>query len=245
MYYYIFESSSTNNKINDLEDKIRDHVANLGIAGEMTAPSHARSLEYLIVQAKEKNYSTVVAVGGIGHITSIAHKIAGSNIVLGIIPVGSFPDLNSFLNIHKWQDAANALKPRRYIEAQLGVIEPGAHIFLTACQIKIKNESNANIIFPLYTAKFSDGTLNIKLTTEHQHLLFEISQSQNRSIFNLFKKQSATSDIYTSAFYEIKGQIIVDPAAPLFIDGEEITNTPVSISLHPKKLKMIISKEYA
>ena len=49
MYYYIFESSSTNNKINDLEEKIRDYVANLGIAGEMTAPSHARSLEYLIV----------------------------------------------------------------------------------------------------------------------------------------------------------------------------------------------------
>lgn len=245
MYYYIFESSSTNNKINDLEEKIRDYVADLGIAGEMTAPSHARSLEYLIVQAKEKNYSTVVAVGGINHITSIAHKIAGSNIVLGIIPIGSFPDLNSLLNIQRWQDAASALKPRRYIEVQLGVIEPGAHIFLTACQIRIKNGSNANIIFPFYTAKFSEGILNIKLTSERKHLLFEIRQSQNRSILSLFKKQSTISDIYTSHYYEIKGQIIVGPAAPLFIDGEEITNTPVSISLHPKKLKMIISKEYA
>lgn len=244
MYYYIFESTSANNKIKNIEDKIRDYVSDLGIAGEMTAPSSARSLEYLITQAKEKKYSTVVAVGGIRHITWIANKLAGSKIVLGIIPVGTFPDLNQLLNISNWQDAANALKSRRYIETQLGVIEPGAHVFLTACLVKINNQTNSSIVFPKFTIDSFYGSITVKLSSD-QHLVFEISSRQNRSLLNLFKKKVKSSDINTSVFYEIKGQIITNPTSPLFIDGEEITHTPVFVSLHSKKLKMIVSKKSA
>jgi len=243
MYYYIFESSRDNEKINKLEEKIRDYVSDLGIAGEMSSPTHARSLEYLISQAIEKKYSTIIAVGGIKHITEIASYIAGLNTVLGIIPTDHFPDLESLLNIKDWQEAADCLKPRRYLTMRLGVIDPGNIIFLTSCKIEIKKPNTGSIKFPKYVVENIEGNITVIIDSSGTNLAFNLKTIPKKSLFNIISFKAPKNDLSTSIFKSPKGQITSKTPSPLFIDGIEITQTPVSISMHPKKLKLIVAKK--
>lgn len=241
MYYYIFESSSQNNKIADFEDKIRDFVADLGIVGEMTSPSHARSLDYLISQAILKKYSTIVAVGDVKHITAIAAKLVGLNIVLGIIPIENMPEISKLLNLHSWKEAAEALKNRRYIELSLGVIDPGAQIFITSCQIQTGFRVKGAIQFPKYLVENIKTPITIGLDDKSGRLVFEFSNPAKRSFFKLFDS-SKKSEPEISIFHEKKGQITTSAPAPVLIDHREITTTPITISLHSKKIKIIVGR---
>lgn len=241
MYYYIFQSASQNNKIVDFEDKIRDFVADLGIVGEMTAPSAARSLDYLISQAILKKYSTIVAVGDVKHITAIAAKLVGLNIVLGIIPIENMPEISKLLNLYSWKEAAEALKSRRYIELSLGVIDPGAQIFMTACQIQTGIKARGVIQFPQYLVENIPAPITISLDDKSRRLVFEFANPPKGFFLKLFNpnKKSAPE---VSIFREKKGQITTITPVPVLIDHVEITTTPITVSLHSKKIKIIVGR---
>lgn len=241
MYYYIFESKSTNSRISDLEDKIRQYLSELGIAGEITSPSHARTIDFLVDQAFEKQYSTIVAVGGIQHITSIAKKIAGTNYVLGVIPIDPLKEISNFLNIKNWKEGANALKARRYIEISLGVIDPGLHIFITSCKISSNLKNQATIIFPNFQAKNINGPINIKLNTDGSKLIFNLISEEKSSIFSFFSINK-NSDKLESIFIQKRGQIITEKSTSVIVDQTEICQTPITVSMHNKKLKIIIAR---
>lgn len=243
MYFYIFESSPRNQQ-NNLEERVRDYVSDLGIAGEITAPSSLKPLEHLVSEAQEKKYSTIVAVGGIKHLTNVASCVAGSSLVLGMIPLAQSPNLNQLLHITNWKEAALALKARRFIEARMGIIEPSRDVFLTSCQIKLANLKKGLITFTGYEVEFSGNLMEISLNAEESLLTFKIQGKEKLSVFKFFTFGGENkTDLYSSQFKSKKGFIKTDPPLPIFIENIEIAKTPVTVSLHHKKIKIIVAKK--
>lgn len=142
MYYYIINPASGGGKINKVQDKLKERLKELGIAGEFAKSTGPGDIEKLTKMAIGKGYKTIVAVGGDGTINEIINAIDGSNVALGIIPMGSSNELASMLGITEWQMACNILAARKVEEVDLGLIDD--KLFVTAASIGFDN-----IIFDL------------------------------------------------------------------------------------------------
>jgi diacylglycerol kinase (ATP) len=137
MYYYIINPASGGGKINKVQDKLKDRLKQLGIAGEFAKSTGPGDIEKLTRIALEKGFKTIVAVGGDGTINEIINAIGNSGAALGIIPLGSSNELSRMLGINDWQSACNILAARKIEEVDLGLIDE--KVFVTAASIGFDN----------------------------------------------------------------------------------------------------------
>jgi diacylglycerol kinase (ATP) len=87
-----------------LENMVREKFARSLVSIEQTAyPRHATGIAR---QAVEKKIDTIAVVGGDGTVNEVLNAIAGTDVVLGIIPTGTANDLASYYHIPR--DANNA-----------------------------------------------------------------------------------------------------------------------------------------
>ncbi len=137
MYYYIINPASGGGKINKVQDKLKDRLKELGIAGEFVKSTGPGDIPRLTRMAIEKGYKTIVAVGGDGTINEIINSIGTSGVALGIIPLGATNELAGMLGIPDWQTACNILAARKIEEVDLGIIND--NVFVTSAAIGFDN----------------------------------------------------------------------------------------------------------
>lgn len=137
MYYYIINPASGGGKINKVQDKLKERLKELGIAGEFVKSTGPGDVARLTKMAISRNYKTLVAVGGDGTINEIINAIGDANVALGIIPMGSSNELANMLGITDWPMACNILAARKVEEVDLGLIND--KLFVTAASIGFEN----------------------------------------------------------------------------------------------------------
>ncbi len=287
MYYYIINPASGGGRINKVQDKLKDRLKELGIAGEFVKSTGPGDIQKLTRMAIDKGYKTIVAVGGDGTINEIINAIDEPGIALGIIPLGSTNELAGMLGIPDWQTACNILAARKIEEVDLGLIND--NVFVTAASIGFDN-----VIFDLkrnmqtgslgrfaYLTKLSAAAKAMKpihLTLDFDkkysvetdcfnfsmsnsafyHFLPQASKPQDNMLDAILVGQLSFSDILkygqdkldlskrpgqVSIFHTRKLTISSPKPVPVSADGKIVAETPVTIRVSDKKLKVIVSKK--
>ena len=148
MYYYIIEPSR--GKFISKQEKIKDILGNLGIAGETVSANSSRTVEELTHLGVVKGYSTIVAIGSESLvnkvITILASEQLAKNTVLGVIPDDFNSALAQKIGVTDLNSACNILKFRKLESVGLCLIEPNKY-FIT--EASIEKSRNTEIYFSL------------------------------------------------------------------------------------------------
>jgi len=287
MYYYIINPASGGGKINKVQDKLKDRLKELCIAGEFAKSTGPGDVARLTRMAIERGYKTIVAVGGDGTINEIINATTDTSVALGIIPMGSSNELANMLGITDWQMACNILAARKVEEVDLGLIND--KLFVTAASIgfdnvlfDLKRDMRAGTLGKFaYSAKLAAAVSKYKPV--HLEFNFDGKYSVETDCFNFSLSNGAfleylpqkskpqdnmldavlisklshgdakrygqgTLDItkkpgQVSIFHTKRIQVTSKEPVAVSADGKIVAETPVTIEVSDRKLRVIVSKK--
>lgn len=246
MYYYIIEPSK-GKFISNTQEKIKDILGDLGIAGETVSPSAARTVEELAHLGVIKGYSTIVAVGSEvlvnKVITVLATEDGAKDAVLGIIPSNFNTALTKRLGVTDIYSACNALKSRKLESVNLGLIEPNKY-FIT--EAMIESSRNKELFFSMDKIQGKSATKKAIIKPGLDVTLYDqmLEDRAPAKFFRwLFGKKNKT-DIYTSSFgtHRIRFESEKDNL-PIKVSGEVVAKTPATFSNRARLLKIIVARD--
>lgn len=138
MYYYIINPAAGGSRINKIQERLKERLKELGIAGEFEKSTGQSDIPKLTKLAISKGFNTIVAVGGDGTISEVINSLEEHpEIALGIIPTGSTNELADLLGIHDWQGACEILAARKIERIGLGKINDS--VFVTSVALGFDN----------------------------------------------------------------------------------------------------------
>lgn len=138
MYYYIINPTAGRGAINQLQEKLRARLKDLGISGEFAKTTGPGEASQMARTAIAKGYKTIVAVGGDETVNEVINGISGNNVAVGIIPIGKSNILAHKLGIFSWQQACEVLAARRL--SSFGLIAAGQHFFLSTLTLGFETD---------------------------------------------------------------------------------------------------------
>ena len=246
MYYYIMEPAGPKSA---WQEKIKDTLGDLGIAGETVTPSPARTIEELASLGIIKGYTTIVAVGSekiVNKIvTALINQKVGHDTVLGVIPDDFNSKIAKRLGVRDYKEACQALKFRKLQTVDTCFIEPNKYFMTEAI---IESNKTADIYLTMdqvqVGASFNRITIKPGISIEIEDLSRPKTNSIKSFFNSLFGKKEISPDIYTSHFSSQTIQIET-PGSPLSvkIDGEMVAKTPFICHHRAKALKIIVARE--
>lgn len=138
MYYYILNPASGGGRINKIQERLKNRLKELGIAGEFVKSLGEGDVTKLTHLGIKKGYKTIVAVGGNGTINEVINGVGKSEVAVGIIPIGYKNELAKTLGIPDWQSACNILAARKIETLDIGIV--GKSYFITSVNIGFEAE---------------------------------------------------------------------------------------------------------
>ncbi len=239
MYYYIMDSPKDAAE-KKAQEKIKDYLGLLGIAGETVLVSPARSAEELTNMGLEKKYSTIVAVGGDRLVNKIASLIQGTDIVLGVIPINASPIIQNIIGTNDIKQACENLRFRKLKEVNLAHIEPNKYYLTDALIINEKPFNTQITIDDFYfeaqaTEINVDANLNLVIQDEATNNGFM------KKLFGFLGGKETQKNI--SSFHGKKIRINTSELLPVIVDGEIVAKTPIAVKIKQKALKIIIARD--
>ncbi|MFA5197493.1 MAG: diacylglycerol kinase family protein [Patescibacteria group bacterium] len=289
MYYYIINPAAGGGRINKIQEKLKERLSELGIAGEFEKSTGPADIPKLTKIAISKGFKTIVAVGGDGTINEVINSLDNKEgVALGIIPTGNTNELANLLGIHDWQSACAILAARKIEKVDLGKID--GNVFVTSASIGFDNvvydlkryQKSSPFSRGLYLASLTKAARNYK--PFQIELEFDHKYSVNTECFNLSVSNGLLLDYLPAAskpqdnildailinklsfrdmllygqkkinfndrnssrisvFHTQKVTIKTKNPVPVSADGQVVTQTPVTISISDKKLRVIVSRK--
>lgn len=260
MYFYIYDIYLNDKKYERILARIESRLTDLGISGKIARLSVLKNIKGAVREAisawggfsegEDKRAKTIVVVGNDQTITQVINVISEyDNITLGFIPVGPDNELAEILGIPLDEIACDILSNRLIDILDLGKIND--RYFLTSVEIK-----DSGVVLDC------DGQYKIRLKKKQQvnicnfgHFLnkrvnpkdgiLETMVSQRDNKFSIFKKTNYSPD---SLFFNKEVRIGVEQdegtnEALVTVDSSQVIKTPATITIAPKKLKLIVGKE--
>ena len=243
MYYYIVEPPR--GKLVSRNEKIKDILGDLGIAGETVSPSAARTIEELTHLGVIKGYSTIVAVGS----ESLANKVitalaaeAANDVVLGVIPDDFNSALATKLGLRDLRQACETLKYRKLSTIDICLVEPNKY-FITSAEIA--SSRNQEIYFSIEKVKGKALADSILIKPGLEIYIHDRNLEGGTSIrfYNwLFGKKR--EDIFSSSFKAKRIRVETENVSlSVKVSGEIVAKTPVTIHNRAKLLKIIVARD--
>lgn len=243
MYYYIMEPAGKKGVV--WQEKVKNILGNIGIAGETVTPSPARTVEELASLGIVKGYSTIVAVGSEKIVNTIVNTIISQNdnkeVVLGIIPEDYNSVLAKKIRVTNVDDACNALKSRKLETADACFIEPNKY-FLTEAVIESQKPLDAYLITPQIKAGVVLNKLYIRPGLEIEILDHSAVEEKPGFLSRFFGKKASSSgrSYFRSKTIKIDAP---DGGVPVKVENEVIAKTPIICHNRPKALKIIVARD--
>lgn len=234
MYYYIFQSPKKYSE-NKIHERIKNILTVLGISGEITIVSPARSATELALMGVEKGYSTIVTVGSDEIVNEVASSICGSGAVLGVVPVEATEDIHDLIGTKDIKEACESLKKRKLKTINMGFIEPDTN-FLTRVYI----ESNKRLSIQAEINDFYFESNADKIIINHDLHVKLINFKEKGFLDNLFDMFGNKSNIENySSFNAERLRLRTHEIIPVKIGNSTITKTPIVVYRNPEALKII------
>jgi diacylglycerol kinase family enzyme len=252
MFFYFYDTFVTQSKYSALLNQIESRIIELGINGRVEKLTPLRNMKELLESGLKQGAHTVVVLGNDSTMFRTINIIAQHNqIALGYIPFPDVTPLSTLLGITSTLDACNILSRR--ITTVTNLAKANQTYFLGALALtearcaKIKCDDKFDItchadINAVSVSNLGKITELPKLENVHskqQKLLLEI---QPKKIKAKFLSKQVVPQVATKI---LANKIIINhveqPLAVL-LDNEITLKTPVTITLKPKQLKLIVGK---
>lgn len=143
MYYYVINPAAGKGNINQIQEKLRTRLRELGIDGEFAKTTGPKDATKMVKMAIEKGYNTVVVIGGDGTVNEAVNGITKENVAVGIIPMGTSNFLAHRLGITGWQQACEVLAARRI--SSFGLIAAGQKYFLSTLTLGFETDLDKQV----------------------------------------------------------------------------------------------------
>lgn len=247
MNVYIYDAFLNQKKYDDELARIETRITDLGLNGKIDRMSIMKSAKATVEQELKRGAKTIIAVGNDQTVNQVINAMAGTEIPLGIIPIGEKNNIIAeTLGIEKGVAACNTLSARR-IE-QLDVARAGKTFFLTSAIIDHKDtilEIKKN-----YTIEvLEEGTIyTVNLATKNISLPKNVISKPNDGQIELFIKTKKKKGLLSSAkedpsIFSIKNFTIINTKEkPLIVDGMVEVSTPAEINIGEEKINFIVGK---
>ena len=253
MYFYFYDNFVSEKKYENLLNKIENRLIELGINGRIEKLTVLKNMKELIEDGIKKGAHTVVAVGDdrtlIKTINIVAHH---KDVLIGFIPIKENSVFTQILGIENTINACNIIAKRLAKIIDLGRVNqnffvgsieiPNAKNVKIECDGKFKVSStnpefslsikNLGHLFDRRTfQKFNarDSLLDVVIAPPNYSGLKKIVNKkieEDRTIFRAKKIRIASED----------------ESVPVILDDEITLKTPLSITVKPKKVKLIIGR---
>jgi hypothetical protein len=210
-------------------------------------------VEELVILGLSKQYSTIVSVGGDELANSIATKLVGSKIAMGIIPCNASPALQKLVGTGDWKVACEVLRYRKISEIKIGRTASNK-CFLTYVELDIKSPVEITLEFKDYMVQTKALSLIIanyypdikKIASDHLDIMIESASSGDSAMtkfasFLGFGKKD--TKIYQSLFRARSLRIFTKSQIPILANGITLAKSPQLIESTDENLRLITAKK--
>jgi|GEM_PF-4442567 len=248
MYYFIYSLASGKK---NRAAALKNQLASFDIVGDFAIAKTPEEIFELTKKAKTGGFATLVIIGGDGAINCTIQEIVGTEIVLGVIPIGQNNIFSKTLGITSIGTAINALLPRKVELIDVGK----CNNFYFASYLKIGREVKRQKLFGTtkkseafqanleldegklnLRGEFSDITISKVTLPYRENIPEELSDGLLKI---LLKSNIKTPTILKASKIALK----TIPELSLYFDGEERGFTPAEIEVQTKSLRVIVPKE--
>jgi len=241
MYFYIYDEILSQQKYANAIADIETRLTDLELQGRIGRLGPLKSAKEMVKQAIRGGVNTVVAVGTDRTITETVNAIAGTDLTMGIIPVGGESRIARLLGIPEGEEATAILAARKVEIVDLGKISN--LYFLTSTEITI----NAPITLECddkYTLR-APAEGSTVLTVANLDTGTHCQDGYLEAFIQSSKRQWFKKNIQYSTVSFKKGKIITNNTAHALVENTYQVKLPTTISIIPKILKIIVGKDRA
>jgi diacylglycerol kinase family enzyme len=242
MYCYLYDEFIQENKRFERELlKIENRLTDLGIAGKVSRLALFRNAEEMIRDEIARGVSTVVVLGNDATVRKVINVVAGTDVVLGIIPIGPNNDLARMMGIPEGVAACDVLSARRVETIDAGIVNgrrfvtgltmPDFHAEIT-CEDRFRVTSIAR--------RAELEIRNLADVTDPCDGRFEaIIRTAIRNRWGVLGRKKIEETVLPLSSMAIRSEVPIS----LFVDGEEMKSTRFDISIEPMALKIVTGKD--
>jgi len=245
MNIFIYDSFLNQKKYDRLLARVETRITDLGLNGKISRLSATRNVQETINNELRRGAKTIIAVGNNKTINQIINSLAGSQVPLGIIPIGeNNNDIAKSLGIESIEAACDILSARLLAKLDLGLANQT--YFLS--NASINNRGTVIDMNKNYTIETTEKGLiyifnligeqiklppNVKFIPDDGLLELVINTYGNKNFFTKQDHQSIFK-IKKITIHNLKNQLILDGIVPL--------TAPVEITVAKKHLNVIVGK---
>ena len=244
MNIFIYDSFLNQKKYDRLLARLETRITDLGLNGKISRLSPTRNISETINNELKRGAKTIIAVGNNKTINQIINSLAGSQIPLGIIPIGEDNNIAESLGIESVEAACDILSARLLAKIDLGLANQT--YFLS--NVSINNQGTVIDMNKNYTIETAEpGLIYIfNLIGEQIKLPPKVKFIPDDGLLELVVNTYETKNFFAKrnhqSIFKIKKITIRNLKHQLILDGSIPLAAPAEITVVKKHLNVLVGK---
>lgn len=256
MFFYFYDSFVSDKKHEDELNKAENRLIELGINGRIEKLSVLKNAKELIEDGIKKGAHTVVAVGDDATLIRVINIVADKDVKVGFIPMKSGCKFAKIIGINDPLEACNIISKRLVKKINLG--KANQNYFISSLcipeveDIKIECDGKYKISLRELSNKLCIYNLGDFLETKTQngwkvftskasYLNVVVSPENAKGLGGLLKKSNdGKESVFPAKKIKIESS---GKSLPVVLDNQTTIKTPITVSIKPKKVELIVGKE--
>lgn len=250
MYCYLYDAFIRDRRYESLVNRIEARISELGLHGKVERLTVLKNAKEIVEDAIKKEVETFVIVGDDTSIAKILNYVAGSKLVLGIIPVGPNQAISSMLGVPYGEGACDTLSKRIVKKLDLGRVN--SQHFLVSLDIP-KSSATLDIDGKYLISALSTnarmsltnfgplpyGSPSSVANPEDGKLELVVASSKRKGVLTFGHGRSARPSVFQVSRIQINCK---DECLPLVADKQGVIKTPALVEVAPAALKVIVGR---
>lgn len=245
-YTYLFDQFLRDKRYEAEVNRIESRILELGLNGKIEKLSALKNVKEILRTAVARGSDTIVAVGNDHTLSKVVDVVAGERITLGFLPVGSPNDTAALLGIPRGVSACDVLSQRIIANMDIGQVNDDQHFLFSveipSNDVEIECDGKFRVSTDAENGKFmiqNLGSVGGARRNPSDGKLETVVVRQ-RSGFLPFGRRGFDEE----AVLPMKRATIHSRGdrLSLVLDGTNVVKTPATVTVAPKKLRVIVGK---
>lgn len=241
MYYYIVDPPEAS-QTPKIAQRLQEIVTPMGISGEISIATPARSAEELTCMGLDKGYTTIVAVGGERLANTIATIIMNETrekIAFGIIPIQAGNLIPQMIGVGNGdiRTAAEIIKQRHLDLIDIVQLSTKRFMFTEGAIIAPRQVKMTFEVDQTFQAHFSAEYIHIS-----NQLVLTVHTPQTKNMLqrtlSIIGLNNTTQEL-SSQFHGHQIRIIANEPIPIVVADEVVAKTPTTLNKISGALRLI------
>lgn len=241
MFFYLYDTIVLDKKYSTLLDRIESRIIELGINGRVEKLTALRNMKELIELGIKNDAHTIVVLGSDQTFLRALQVVAQHpNCALGFLPI-SESTLGKLFGIQDPLDGCDTLSRRITKQLALGKANQTYFLQQVSLQLPAGSVVRCNDQWSVTTQQALTDCLIRHLDMIGEHQLLQIQLTPQPAPAGFLRKIKS----FKPTLLPVRKAVFDHPdqAMPAVLDGATTLKTPITVSLKPKAIKVIVGKQ--